>query len=201
MGFLTEYENNSIEMDGKVYRLDLAYDTVLNIKRMYKEKLLSDAEILYHALNLLGLNENDIAKLSWDERAELLTKIFKEKVAGPKRPKVGKQQILYDFEYDGEYIFASFMKDYGINLIEQQGMLPWSQFVALFQGLSKDTKIKEVMRIRGMEIPTQTKTNGKEIQELMEAKIFYALPKEITNSINGKMGIDTLFSYLEREAT
>lgn len=200
MGFLTEYEDYFVEMNGKSYELDLAYDTVLNVKRMYREKLLPDHEILLQALRLFGINEKEIARLTWKERAELLEKIFREKVAGPKRPKVGKQQILYDFECDGEYIFASFMKDYGINLIEQQGILPWNQFVALFQGLSKDTKIKEIMRIRGMEIPAPTKTNGKEIHELMEAKMFYALPTDITNSGNGKMGIDELFSYLEREA-
>lgn len=200
MGFLTEYENNSVELNGKEYKLDLAYDTVLNVKRMYKEKLLTDEEILVQSLQLFGISEKDILKLSWEERAKLLEKIFREKVAGPKRPKVGKQQIIYDFECDGEYIFASFMKDYGINLIEQQGILPWSQFLALFQGLSRDTKMKEIMRIRSMEIPAQTKTNGKEIQELLEAKIYYALPADITNSGNGRMGAAELFSYLEREA-
>lgn len=200
MGFLTEYEDFSIEMNGKKYELDLAYDTVLNVKRMYREKLLTDEEILVQALFLFGISEKDVAKLVWKERIELLEKIFKEKISGRTKPKVGKQQVLYDFEYDGEYIYASFMKDYGIDLIDQQGILPWTRFIALFQGLSKNTKIKEIMRIRGMEIPPQTKTNGKEIQELLEAKMFYALPVEITNSSNGKMGVDALFAYLEREA-
>lgn len=200
MGFLTEYEEFSIEMNGKKYELDLAYDTVLNVKRMYREKLLTDEEILIQALFLFGISEKEVAKLGWKERIELLEKIFKEKISGRPKPKVGKQQVLYDFEYDGEYIYASFMKDYGIDLIDQQGILPWTRFIALFQGLSKNTKIKEIMRIRGMEIPPQTKTNGKEIQELLEAKMFYALPVEITNSSNGKMGVDALFAYLEREA-
>lgn len=201
MGFLTEYEDYSVEMNGIKYELDLAYDTVLNVKRMYKEKLLSDAEILIQALYLMGLNEKEIKRLSWEERAELLEKIFKEKIAGKPKPKAGKQQVLYDFECDGEYIYSSFMQDYGIDLIEQQGKLTWPKFIALFQGLSKDTKIKEIMRIRGMEIPQPTKTNQKEIQELTKAKMFYALPADIANSGNGKMGLDTLFSYLEREAT
>lgn len=201
MGFLTEYEDYSIEMNGIKYDLDLAYDTVLNVKRMYREKLLTDAEILVQALQLLGLDEKEIEKLNWQERTELLEKIFKEKVAGKPKPKVGKQQILYDFEHDGEYIYASFMQDYGIDLIDQQGILSWSRFIALFQGLSKNTKIKEIMRIRGMEIPPPTKTNQKEIQELTEAKMFYALPTEIVNRGNGKMGLNALFAYLEREAT
>ena len=201
MGFLTEHEDYSIEMNGIKYDLDLAYDTVLNVKRMYREKLLTDTEILVQALLLLGLEEKEIEKLNWQERAELLEKIFKEKVAGKPKPKVGRQQILYDFEYDGEYIYASFMQDYGIDLIDQQGILPWPRFIALFQGLSESTKIKEVMRIRGTEIPPPTKTNQKEIQNLMEAKMYYALPAEIISGGNGKMGLDTLFAYLEKEAT
>ena len=201
MGFLTEYEDHTIEFNGKEYRLDLAYDTVLNVKRMYREKMLTDAEMLVQALYMFGLQEKNINNLSWKERAELLESIFKEKIVSKQKPKVGKQQILYDFEYDGEYIYASFMKDYGIDLIEQQGILPWSRFLALFQGLSKDTKIKEIIRIRGMEIPKSTKTNQKEIQELMEAKMFYALPADLTNNGRGTMGLDKLFAYLEREAT
>lgn len=201
MGFLTEYKDHTIEFNGKEYRLDLAYDTVLNVKRMYREKMLTDAEMLVHALYMFGLQEKNVNNLNWKERAELLESIFKEKIVSKPKPKVGKQQILYDFEYDGEYIYASFMKDYGIDLIEQQGVLPWSRFLALFQGLSKDTKIKEIMRIRGMEIPESTKTNQKEIQELMEAKMFYALPADLTNNGHGTMGLDKLFAYLEREAT
>ncbi len=201
MGFLSEYEDYSVEKNGKKYELDLSYDAVLNVKRMYREKLLSDAEILIQALCILGIPEKEIAALTWIERSELLEQIYKQKIVGKPKPKVGKQQILYDFEFDGEYIYASFMKDYGIDLIEQQGILPWPRFIALFQGLSKNTKIKEVMRIRGAEVPAPTKTNQKEIQELMEAKIFYALPAEIVNGGNGKSGLDTLFAYLEREAT
>lgn len=201
MGFLTEYEDNTIEINGKRFSLDLAYDTVLNVKRMYREKKLEDAEILVQSLFLFGLNEKQIRGLTWGERADLLENIYKEKIAISKKPKVGKQQVLYDFEYDGEYIYASFMQDYGIDLIEQQGILSWSRFIALFQGLSKNTKIREIMRIRGMEIPDQTKSNQKEIQELMEAKMFYALPADISNNGCAMMGLDALFAYLEREAT
>ena len=45
MGFLTDYENGEVEFQGKHYPVDLAYDTVLNVQRMYREKLLDDAHI------------------------------------------------------------------------------------------------------------------------------------------------------------
>ena len=194
MGFLTDYEDNIILFQGRKYRLDLAYDSVLNVQRMFREKLLEEADMLVESLEILGITENDIRKLSWPERSELLEQICTEKIATRPRPRVGKQQRLFDFEDDGEYIYASFLQDYGMDLIEQQGKLPWQRFIALFQGLSDKTKIKEVMRIRGMELPAPNKHNQKEIQNLAELKAYYALGYR---EDNGKEGLDRLFSTLE----
>lgn len=74
--------------------------------------------------------------------------IDKEKAAAA----AGAGPVL-DFEEDGDYIYASFMQEYGIDLIDVQGKLPWRKFLYLFNGLSADTKIKQVMRIREMEVP------------------------------------------------
>lgn len=194
MGFLTEYEEPKIAFKDQEYTLDLAYDTVLNVKRMYAEKLLDDADILVEALKIFGIPERSIFRLSWPERAELLEQIFREKIAGRPRPKVGAQKILFDFEEDGEYIYASFMQAYGIDLIEQQGKLPWNRFMALFQGLPSGTKIKEIMRIRDMDVPAPNGKNQKEIQQITELKMYYALGYHEDNAAEG---LDRLFSTLE----
>lgn len=194
MGFLTVYEDPVIVFREHEYRLDLTYDKVLNVKRMYTEKLLDDADILIGALELFGIQERVVLRLLWLERSELLERIFREKIAGRPRPKVGQQKILFDFEEDGEYIYASFMQAYGIDLIDQQGKLPWSRFMALFQGLPSNTKIKEIMRIRDMDIPTPNGKNQKEIQQITELKMYYALGYREDNSAEG---LDRLFSTLE----
>lgn len=194
MGFLTWYEDERIEFHGEVYPLDLAYDTVLNVQRMFRERLLSDSDMLIEALKIFGIDEKSISRLTWPERSELLNLIFEEKIKTKPRPRVGKSRILFDFEEDGEYIYASFMQDYGIDLIEQQGKLPWRRFIALFEGLSGKAKIKEVMKYRGMELPAPNGKNDKEIQELMEIKTYYALGY---HEDNGKDGLERLFSTLE----
>lgn len=198
MGFLTDYEDHTIWFRGREYVLDLAYDTVLNIQRMFQERKLDDADMLMEALKLFGIPEKAILLSTQKEAADLLQEIFEQKVRTKARPKVGKQQKLFDFEEDGEYIYASFMQDYGIDLVDMQGKLPWQRFIALFQGLSDKTKIKEVMRIRCMEIPEPTKTNRKEIQNLMELKTYYALDYK---EDNGKDGLERLFATLEGMAT
>lgn len=197
MGFLTWYEDERIEFLGEIYPLDLAYDTVLNVQRMFRERLLSDSDMLVEALQIFGVDEKSISRLTWPDRSELLNQIFEEKVKTKARPKIGKARVLFDFEEDGEYIYASFMQDYGIDLIEQQGKLPWRRFMALFEGLSSNTKIKEVMKYRGMEPPAPNGKNNKEIQELMEIKSYYALGY---HEGNGKTGLDKLFSTLEAMA-
>lgn len=194
MGFLTEYEDPKIIFKDHEYVLDLAFDTVLNVKRMYTEKLLDDAELLVESLRIFEIPERTISRLDWQERAELLEQIFREKIAGRPRPKMGAQKILFNFEEDGEYIYASFMQAYGIDLIDQHGKLPWSRFMALFEGLPSKTKIKEVMRIRDMDIPVSNGKNQKEIQSLMELKAYYALGYREDNA---KEGLDRLFSTLE----
>lgn len=197
MGFLTNYEDSYIEYKSKVYSLDLAYDTVLNVQRMYSEKQLDETDLLDTALNLLVRPSGVTDRLSWLEKSELLELICRERINTRPRPQVGKPQKLFDFEEDGEYIYASFLQDYGIDLIDQQGKLPWQRFVVLFQGLSDKTKIREVMRIRGMELPAPNKTNQKEIQSLAELKAYYALGNY---EENGKDGLNRLFSILEHAA-
>ena len=198
MGFLTDYEKNLLIFQGKEYRLDLAYDTVLNVQRMFREQLLDGGEMLVEALRMFGISDREIRTFSWNDREELLKQIFREKIQGRSRPKVGVQKRLFDFEDDGEYIYASFLADYGIDLIDQRGKLSWSRFLALFEGLTSKTKIKEVMRIRDMDLPKPNGKNQKEIQELMQLKAYYALGYREENA---KIELDKLFSTLEKMAT
>lgn len=53
---------------------------------------------------------------------------------------------LVDFVKDGEYIYASFMQAYGINLVEVD--MHWHEFKALFNGLPDDCKIAKIMAYR-----------------------------------------------------
>ena len=100
-------------------------------------------------------------------------------------------------EKHAEYIYASFLQDYGMDLVREQGKLHWKQFVALFQGLTSRTKIKEIMRIRVMDVPESNGHNQKEIQNIMELKSYYALPVE---GGGGQSGLNALFAALEAEA-
>lgn len=194
MGFLVESLNNNVEYNGRIYSVNPAFDTILEIQRLYREEELSDIDKLNQALRMLLVRERSMNRLTIEERSGLLSEIYNQCVNTRKHSSTSQNQPCLDFEYDGEYIYASFMLDYGIDLIDQQGILHWKKFLALFQGLSENSKIREVMRIRNMDIPKYDGKNSKEIQQIRELKSFYALP---VRGGGGQQGLDLLFSTLE----
>lgn len=72
---------------------------------------------------------------------------------------------LVDYILDGEYIYASFMYDYGIDLIDIE-YLHWHKFKALFCSLSESSKIKNIMSIRGYEKQPKNYDLNKEREKL-----------------------------------
>ena len=193
MGFLTEPIETIVRLGNRKYRVNAAFNVVLDVQRLYKEDLPDEVKI-EQALRMLVENRFRVWCLSMKGKSELLQEIVKQHIDLPHRPPSKSNQRLIDFELDGEYIFASFYQDYGIDLEKEQGLLHWKKFIALFQGLSYKTKIKEIMRIRGMDIPDPTKYNQKERQNIIELKSYYALPVE---GGGGQEGLDALFCALE----
>lgn len=197
MGVLLDYSGENVEYKGKAYRTDTSYDTVLLLQKLYEEENLNAGDKINQALKMLTRNPFKVWLLTDIEKAELLKKITAEKINLPPRPKVGKQQKLMDFEADSEYIYASFQQAYGIDLLKERGKLQWKQFCELLDGLPEKTKLREVMRIRAMEVPEPTRYNQKERENIMELKAYYALP---VKGINGQKGLDMLFSTLKEMA-
>lgn len=90
----------------------------------------------------------------------------------------GKQeQAPYDIRYDGDYIYASFLQAYGIDLFDVQGELHWRKFNALLSGLPEGTKLMEVIKIRKWKPQKGDSSEYKE--EMRRLQKDYALPYEI----------------------
>lgn len=197
MSLLTEYPSESVMHGGHRIRICCSFDNVLEVQRLYKDPNLSDLEKAEQALRMLTNNPVRLRLMEEGDKIQLLNRIYDQQIRIRKKPVVGKQIRTFDFDLDAEYIYASFLQDYGMDLIQMQGKLSWKQFIALFQGLTSKTKIKEIMHIRAMDIPPSNGHNQKEIQNIMELKSYYALPVE---GGGGQKGLDVLFSALETEA-
>lgn len=147
------------------------------------------------ALSMLIRNRWNLRLLKPAEQLKLMQDITSRYIEVEKRPQIKKSPVpVLDFERDGDYIYASFMQAYQIDLIDEQGKLPWKKFLYLFNGLPADTKIKQIMRIRQMPVPEYNGKNSKEIQEINEMKSYYALPVQ---GGGGQSGLDLLFHTLE----
>lgn len=194
MGVLTEIQDNRIVTDKGQIVVNPAFDAVLEIQKLYLEDLLTDYEKAEQALKMLVKNRRHLRMYAPAEKIKLLEEIGKRYIETKKRPQIKKNMLpVLDFEEDGDYIYASFMQDYHIDLIHEQGRLPWKKFLYLFNGLSSNTKIKQIMQIRSMEVPHYNGKNAKQIQEINELKSYYALPVRG----GGQSGLDLLFRTLE----
>lgn len=194
MSFLTDYDKNCVTYRGKKYKLDLAYDTVLNANCIATDPDIAVEDKLWMLTEILIKRRVCLSPM---DNYELIDRIYKEKINFQKRTIQRQQPRIVDFMLDGEYIFASFYQDYGIDLLEQQGKLHWKKFIVLFQGLSDKTKIREVMRIRSMAIPPYNGKNQDEVRQILDLKSFYALP---VKGGGGQNGLDRLWNALESMA-
>lgn len=124
---------NFVIYNGKKIKLNISFDTVLKMYDIFKDGILLEQEKAQFALALL-------VKGSKIPDFKVLDIIFKEQIETFQRQSSSNQLRVVDFKQDSSYIYSSFLMDYGIDLIEQQGKLHWQKFISLFQGLSEKTK-------------------------------------------------------------
>lgn len=79
---------------------------------------------------------------------------------------------VYDYEYDFEYIYAAFLEQYRIDLVEIP-YLHWWKFHALFKGLH-DCRMTDIMGYRGADISNDLPDSRKAF--LLDMQEFYELP-------------------------
>lgn len=172
---LTEELTQSIAYQGHEYPIDLSYDNVLRFYQLlddadfdesekviaafhifFDEEVPDDPEFLMNVVKLLGdyVSSNPYGNDTEGQQGDI----------APVR--------YFSFQQDAEAIYASFMDQYGIDLIEQQGKLHWDKFKALLDGLGPETRFRRIISIR------QRSTDGlegEELSALMEQQQYYRL--------------------------
>lgn len=71
-----------------------------------------------------------------------------------------------DYIQDAELIYAAFLQDYGIDLIDQQDKLHFLKFKALLNSLSEKTRLMQVVQIRLQDLPNDNPEESVRIQGL-----------------------------------
>lgn len=126
---------NSITVEGKDYFLNTDFRVWIDFdKYILSVKSIKDFKKFF------------IGDMPFADFTEQLVAFYVNANSTPNYKKTDEESLI-DFIEDGEYIVASFMQDYGIDLTREN--LHWHLFKALFLGLSEKTKIKEIISLRG----------------------------------------------------
>lgn len=187
---LYEKEKDEIEFNGNTYSINASFDNILSIIDLMNEKSINDAQKLNIGLKMLFGKETILVKLPVEEQLNIFNIVFENYITRETKTKQIKydrqgnelpefkedRERNYSLKYDADFIYASFMQAYNIDLIEQQGKLHWFKFRALLSGLPEDTKFRQVISIRMWKKNSQSK-NAEE-EQMKKLKKIYALPDE-----------------------
>ena len=176
--------DDTVEIDGLTHDIDLSFDNVLRLIDMVNDEEIEDQTKIVAGIEMfLGI------KLDYDmeTQSEIFIELFNSTVGSeaensrpvdidgnPMPDQSESEEKVYSIKEDADYIFASFYQDYGIDLYEMHGRLHWLKFKALLGGLRKDTRFKEIIEIRQMELPTG-KGSGKQREQIKKMQRQYAL--------------------------
>lgn len=188
------------DYNGESYLIDLSFDNVLRIIEVVEDKSLNDAiktNLAYDALfdgnGPYQPTDYDDPIANIEEKSLIFNDIFtniivKDNSAGimtdidgnpmPTPTNEDDESVSgYSLTKDADMIFASFMQEYGIDLIEYRGKMHWFKFRALFEGLRDDTTIKTIISIRTTPLPNGEE-NRDERERLMKLKKIYELKED-----------------------
>lgn len=195
-----------IEAKTADYEIVMDFSRVLRLFELYKQDDIDVSEKLFITIEMFFLAPiNEIP----EEDFQIILEGLTQKIIGdnPREETVERdmkgnileeEKKFYDFEEDADYIFASFMQDYGIDLIKEREKsnyywnkvqsgkmslekfrnytMSWDKFNALLTGLSETSKFRRVIEIRQMEIPENA--TEKERKEIKKAKSTVALKSD-----------------------
>ncbi|MGH0448490.1 Gp15 family bacteriophage protein [Bacillus mycoides] len=188
---LTERENDFYTWKGVRLELNLAFDNVILLLDLLTDEEVNEYARIDIALHMLVVERELLKQLDMEQKSMLFMDVLKhrlnidlEELMKKDRKKNKNEEDeklpeppITDFKVDAERIFSSFLFDYNIDLIEQQGKMQWNKFLALFRNLSEKSPMGQALHYRTCEIPQKDKHNNDERKRIKKMKELYELPK------------------------
>lgn len=188
---LTDRYDSVIEYKGKVFTMNLAFDIVLRAYELKSDPNFNNYQRVNIMWEMFIVNHSEY-EVTFEDKNTIVKTIFDHFLepnnkTDDKNKSQNQEKPLFDFEHDAEYIYASFLQDYKIDLFEMQGVLRWEKFLSLLSSLKDDTKFKEVIGIRGQKLPSPTQYNKEERNRIIKLKQIYSLPVASEEEIQSNM--------------
>ena len=174
MNILTDALPEHIEINGKSlkirtdFRIWIEFDGI-----MHQRDILSKDKYMMAVRMCFDEQDDVLSEFCVNDVMDKLCEFF---LVGKKRDRQSKESNgnrVLSFSEDGDYIFAAFMSQYGIDLMSIPYM-HWFVFSALLKGLDDSNRLVKIMSWRALE-PEQEE-NPKKRAYLRKMKEIYALP-------------------------
>ncbi len=185
---LTERENDFYTWHGVRLELNLSFDNIISLLDLLSDEDVNEYARIDIALHMLVIERELLKQLDTEQKSMLFMDVLKARLDidlktlmnNDNKEKVDEklpELPIVDFKIDAERIFSSFLFDYNIDLIEQQGKMQWNKFLALFRNLSEKSPMGQALHYRTCEIPQKDKHNADERKRIKKMKEIYELPK------------------------
>lgn len=164
-----------VEIDGKKYKINTNFKTAIECQSIAMDENIGDYEralaVIYKLFGEEGIN----TPIHHERLLELALKFLS---CGKKIENTSNEEPDMDYEQDMDYIEASFMSDYQIDLVDSN--MHWWKFSKLINGLSNSEMgnccvLNRVRALRNYD--TKDIKDPKELAKIKKAKESVALKK------------------------
>ena len=164
-----------IEVGDKRYKINTDFRIAIRCNQITQDNSINDIERTMAVIYLLFGEEALKDTTDYEQLSKLATKYL----CCGKEFEISNEEPDMDFEQDMDYIEASFMSDYHIDLSTTQ--MHWWKFYNLISGLSNSEMgncciLNRIRNIRTMD--TKDIKDAKEKKQIMDAKKHFALKKK-----------------------
>lgn len=150
------------------FRVSILFELLMQERNISKKsKIIQSIKLYYPNLDEITDYSKAIDDILWFYRCG-------KELANSIKNSNNKEKLnqIYSYEFDDNYIYSAFLQQYNIDL--QEVNLHWWKFKAMFDGLSKDTKIVEIMGYRATDL---SKIKDKEEKaRIKKLKKIYKIP-------------------------
>ena len=161
-----------VTISGQSYELNYAYDNVLRWFDLVESDL-PEMVIAYRTLLMFVGPVDATDEETLTVYQQVVNDVSQHPYGNDAQPaEVSKWERAFDFNKDAEAIFASFMEQYHIDLVEAKGKLSWFKFKAMLDGLDPETPLERIIKIRKADL---SEYKGKALNEIVEAQNYYSL--------------------------
>lgn len=171
---LIHQDEDGIEYKGQTLKVNGSFDNILKLMELKQEVIFEEWEKVILTYKIL-IVDADSYDFDIQEIGEIIALVFELMTDGNETP---KEAPPFDFSYDAERIYSSFLMCYGIDLKKEIGEMSWQKFMALLNTLTDESPLVKAIGYRVMEIPAANKIGADERKRLQKLKEAYELPIE-----------------------